>query len=261
MNETTQATTARRRLPRFDSRARPGGEAWTSPLPDRLVALMGDAPEAVRHRDLAKHFAAAREKAIEIAAQLEKTRRDDAERVRVALRSGKQRPAPKAERIELELRQAREDVSLLADMLRDSADELLAAAVPRVEEARAAAEREAEAAIEEVGRLLEAVRSAIEEADLRAGESGWLGGFSATGIVWPWTERIRAIALPATRRHVTAALGSFPDDAQARAEHREERERLEALEATKKLPPGAYVFREGREFHVTEGGELEEVPR
>jgi hypothetical protein len=261
MNETTTPTTTRKKLPRYDTRSRPGGETWTSPLPPRLMDALAaaDVPEVAKHRELAGHFQKLRTKTIEIAGQLQMTRRDD-ERTRAdALSSGKPRPTPRSEKIELDLKVAREDLALLENLLRSSADALLVAAVAFVEDALAAAERDAGAAIEQVRELLAATNVAVEEADKRSGEAGWLASFARSGIVWPWTDAVRAISLPRTRQHIRAAAGTFPDDVQRVADLRagREREETEALA----LPPGAQVWKGAESYVVAPDGSLEGVER
>jgi hypothetical protein len=255
-------TKTRRSLPRFEGGSRHRTELYAAALPPRLLDAMDAAgiAEVRRHRELAAHFEKAREKAVAIAARFAQEKRDDEKRRADALSSGKPRPAPKAEKIELELRQAREDVNTLAELVRSSADELLVASAPFVADAFREAERDATAAVEEVARLLEALRAAVEEADARAGEHGWLGGLSRTGVAWPWSDQTRANSLPNVKRAIGLALGGFEEDRIRRDESRDARKREEEHAETLKLPPGTQVFREGREYVATEDG-LEEVPR
>ena len=64
-----------------------------------------------------------------------------------------------------------------------------------------AAERDAEASVERVRELLEAVAAALEEADRLAGESGWLAGLTRTGLAHPFAPgRERALCRSPARR-------------------------------------------------------------
>ena len=93
---------------------------------------MGDAPEVVRFRTLAANYEKAKEKTVEIGAKLAQTKADDEKRRDEALATGQPRPVPKAEKIDLDLRQQRDDVARLGELLHDAADALLAASIPFV---------------------------------------------------------------------------------------------------------------------------------
>jgi hypothetical protein len=263
MNESPTPTKTKR-LPRYEGGSRPrAAEDFQTPIPKRLAAAMlaADVPEAARHAELAGHFEKARSEAIAVATKLEQTKRDDEKRRVEALGFGKPSPSPRSEKIELELRQRRDDVRLLAELLRSSADELLLASVPFVADALTQAEREAEEAVEEVQRLLEAVRAALEEADRLGGEVGWLASLLRSGVVFPFREGTRARVLPSVRQAIGNAIAGLQEDLIRRDENVEKREREEAVEM-KRLPLGASIFKEGKEFRVVDDrGTLEEVER
>ena len=102
MNETTAPRSPGKRLPRYEGRGR--AEDFQAPIPPRLMDAMADTPEAVRHAELAQHFAAARERAVKLAGDVERTKADDEKRAAEALGvGGRRRSAPKAERIALDL--------------------------------------------------------------------------------------------------------------------------------------------------------------
>ncbi|MGH7805018.1 MAG: hypothetical protein ACREQJ_11770, partial [Candidatus Binatia bacterium] len=177
MNDETSTTAPRgRTLPRFDSRAHHRPADFATPLPPRLLDAMiaADVPEGKRHVELAQHHEKAAERKDAISAKLTATRDADEERAREALGAGKEKPAPRAPKIELELADARSDAQTLGELARDSARDLLAASIPFLADTIAAAESEKEAAIEEVRSALERAASAIEEVETRAGEVGWL---------------------------------------------------------------------------------------
>jgi hypothetical protein len=255
-------TKERRMLPRFEGGSRHRPETFARGLPDRLLDAMAaeGAPEVARHRTLRENFEKAQERTVDIAAKVAQTKADDQGRREEALAAGKPRPAPRSEKLDIELDQRREDVSLLAELLRTSAYELLVASAPFAAAALQAAEREAEASVERVRELLEAVRAALEQADKLGGEVAWIAGLDKTGIVHPWSHGTRARVLPIARQAILTAIGGLEEDLIRRQENVEARERHDDAEE-KRLPPGARIFREGKEYRATESGELEEVER
>jgi hypothetical protein len=242
-------------FPRFETGPRGDrAEAFVSPLPDVVVGLLADTPELKRHGDLARHFERRRAEAIALAAELEAAHREDEQRRRSALARGRKTPAVKADGVAAELETARSDTSALAEMLRESADELLAASVAVLPEAKVRATKARDDALAEAETLAAAVVAALDRADEAAAETGWVAGLLGSGRCFPYRAGQRASA----SRDASSAARSLPallaEDRARQMEQREAAERERQHEETLKLPPGSTIWRGGETLVVGPSG-------
>jgi hypothetical protein len=236
---------------------RPG--EFTRPLPPSLLARVGE--KAAQHEELAGRYEQATAKVQELTVELERAKRGDAERERQALKAGRQVPASKGAKVSEQFVQAEHQAAVLADVLRESAQELLQASIEHVAAAKEEAEEATAAALQESEDLGAAALAAMERASAHAAESSWLAGLALNGTAPPWTGPGKRDPSPRARGLLAMLPQAFDEDRFQAEKRREHTEREREVEEAKPLAPRTVVWREGREFVVDEKGELQEVPR
>ena len=239
-------------LPRYEEVGtlnRPG--QFRRPLPQRLYELIG--AKAAEHDALGERHDEASGRVTALTAELAKEQRADAARERQALATGAKVPAQKAPKVSEQLIEAERQLAVLGDVLRESATELLQAAVPHVAAAKAQAEEAEEAALAASERLAAESLAALERANELAGEVGWYVALELRGIVAAGTGR-KADVSPRARGALSMVAGLFEEDRYQLEQRRAHTER--EVYAKEKLPPGQRVWREGQEFVADEKGEL-----
>jgi hypothetical protein len=249
-----------KQLPRFES-VRPGShpEQWLTPLPPVMVELLGEAPELRAHRELAGHFETAAERVAGLAVKVEKVRREDVERRRQALVSGRKRPAQKLPGLEAEHEQARDDRQIIGEALEESAVRLLSAAIEHLAAADEHLERRVGAALEEVELALRAGQDALARAEQASAEHGWVASVLRFGAAPPWRDGARAQPAPRTREALARALAMLEEDRRRAEEIAAEAERDERAARQDPPPPGTTIWRAGETLHVAEDGTVEEA--
>jgi hypothetical protein len=195
-------------LPRFDDLDRAPADRLVRPLASPLLELAAASEEGRRQANIGERYSEMRTRISSLGAELQKAEAADAAAETKALEAGKAVPRKKAPALAEELEEARRQLGVLADLLRQTAADLLRAAIPHLPEAIEKAEGDAAQALAEAGDLLEAADAAfVRAADLSAAE-GWLYGLSKLGLAPAWRPH-RAGVAPRAAAAVRAANHSL----------------------------------------------------
>jgi hypothetical protein len=232
------------RLPYFDRPTYGAGnpDRYVRPLPPVLAEAAADTDAGRRHAGIAERWGACRTKIAALAESLQRAQREDTAGERAAAEAGKRRPKPKAPAIADDLDDARRELDVLAGLLAEAADDLLAAAVPHLGAAVRDADGAREAALDEVGDLLAAAASALQRADAAASDGAWLGRLASEGHVYPYGTGGYGRATVNTAQEVRRAAEALTWERSKAAEDAARREREQAAAAERPAPPGTDVW-------------------
>jgi hypothetical protein len=226
-------------------------------LPAVLVELMADEPALASHVQVGDRYRALTGRAVELARELEQARRDDDERRRGALASGRRPPQPKASAIEAEFAQTRRDVELLSDAVLDSARKFASRAVAFIDEADAEGRRREAALVAGLRDLFTACDAAIVQLRELGHQQRWISELRLSGRVIPWTAGGKIAALGRTADAVLRLPLELDADLGAAAERQAQDDREAAHDSRLPAPPGSPVWAPGQPDKVTaEDGSL-----
>jgi hypothetical protein len=226
---TTKTTTP---TPRFKRVGRRGLELdLATPVAPILVEVdEGLAARIAQHEKLAGRAGELRAKASECAIALERARAEHGRKTEEAVLAGKRAPsAQPVATAERKLAETEEELAAFEVTLPKSADNLLAAAGPHLDQGIARAREQEERCLKRAGELLLAVRSALGETQAFADQALWLEKAQGSAHVEPYRDQ-RAHGELARLASAFDRVWAEAIDKRARwqAEHAAERAREEA---------------------------------
>jgi ElaB/YqjD/DUF883 family membrane-anchored ribosome-binding protein len=203
---------------RFDSTR--GAEWFVDPLPPLLAASLAETPAAQAHARAVEAFTSAGTAITRAQRTVEQAREQDAQAERRAVENQRPLSKSKAKPAELALAEAERRRSIAAAVVRDRANELIAAAEPVLDEAIAAADEACDSALAEAERLLREAQEAVGRAQVAEAEHNWLRSVVfGQGSLLPFNPAVGSGRLAAAAvGAVDHALFELP---QARQERRE----------------------------------------
>jgi hypothetical protein len=158
-------------------------------LPPSLEERLAEAPELQAWRVITGRREEARARLARLQAELERAKEADARSEHQAAFSAKPEkalPRPKAGAVLGRVEEEERRVAYLDRKLLEVSRELLAAAVPHLDEATEQAAKARDEADEQIDGLLVALRTALERRVELGVESGWLDGLLWNGATYAW---------------------------------------------------------------------------
>jgi hypothetical protein len=197
--------------------ARGNALSLSEPLPSLVAALLSDRVQA--HRKVATRLLALQTEAVEARRALEAARVSD-ERAKVKAAS-EDKPQPRAQKsasAEKRLEAVEDELRAFANALAESADRVLAAALPHLREARTRGVDEQRHERERTEELRAALDRSLERQQTLAGELRWIDVVeSSNGRVEPYRE----VALGQDLGHVRAGIRELFAELSVKRERRE----------------------------------------
>jgi hypothetical protein len=224
--------------PRYIRSGRRGPDELVRPIAPVVLRLAAETEEAKRHENLAVRYGAARTKRVALDAKLEEAKRLDLAEERAAAETGRRPKLGKAKKVEEEVEAGTREVDVLAELIEESALELLA--VVADDEFLTPVREETDAALETalvaVHDALLAARSRYEEAVTLAAERAWIVQLAERGEVPPFGSMARVVVLAKTADRIRAAIAAYEEDRHDATEREQQAARERDHAATLKDP-------------------------
>jgi hypothetical protein len=193
------------------------------PVPTMVADAVGEPSE--RHEQLARRYGEVRARLVATRARVDDVARADEEAARRAIAQGKPMPKAKLPSVQDELAEAERELAIVTELVRPSAETLLAAALEVAADVEAKAQADADEAIETVLDHLRSAREALGVAATLRYASAWCAQLRESATVAPFTTRTAASR---GGQAIVSAIAQIQDDEQRRVEAVEEYAREKA---------------------------------